>query len=78
MDEWRQYKRTGLSEMRPAGPDDSADNISVNREDSGEWSGPRNGMVARNPKNHADRWYVAARYFADNFEPVEPTPPETD
>jgi hypothetical protein len=25
-------------------------------------------MIARNPKNHADQWLVAAAYFADNFE----------
>jgi hypothetical protein len=27
-------------------------------------------MIARNPKNHADQWLVAAKYFADNFEPT--------
>jgi hypothetical protein len=27
-------------------------------------------MIARNPKNHDDQWLVAAKYFADNFEPV--------
>jgi len=24
-------------------------------------------MIARNPKNHADQWLVAAQYFKDNF-----------
>jgi hypothetical protein len=28
------------------------------------------GMVARNPKNHADQWYVARKYFEDNLEPA--------
>jgi uncharacterized protein YozE (UPF0346 family) len=28
-------------------------------------------MIARNPKNHDDKWLVAAQYFADNFEPIE-------
>jgi hypothetical protein len=27
-------------------------------------------MIARNPKNHTDKWLVAAKYFADNFEAV--------
>jgi hypothetical protein len=27
-------------------------------------------MIARNPKNHADQWFVEAKYFADNFEPL--------
>jgi hypothetical protein len=26
------------------------------------------GMIARNPKNHADQWYVARKYFEDNLE----------
>ena len=28
-------------------------------------------MIARNPKNHADKWLVAAEYFTDNFEAVQ-------
>lgn len=36
-----------------------------------EAGSPKAGdMIARNPKNHADMWLVAAQYFADNFEPV--------
>jgi hypothetical protein len=27
-------------------------------------------MIARNPKNNDDKWLVAAKYFADNFEPI--------
>lgn len=31
---------------------------------------PKNdmGMVARNPQNHKDQWYVARKYFEENFE----------
>ena len=28
------------------------------------------GYIARNPKNHADMWYVSKKYFDDNLEPV--------
>lgn len=28
------------------------------------------GMIARNPKNHKDQWYVAKKYFNDNLELV--------
>jgi hypothetical protein len=28
-------------------------------------------MIARNPKNPANKWLVAAKYFADNFEAVQ-------
>lgn len=41
-----------------------------NRPDK-EAGSPKTGdMIARNPKNHADQWLVAAQYFADNFEPI--------
>lgn len=64
--EWKQYKRKGLSEMRPyvAGEDVSA--ISVSDVDILE----EGGMVARNPKNHKDQWYVAKKYFEENLEPA--------
>jgi hypothetical protein len=33
---------------------------------------PKSGdMIARNPRNHADKWLVAANYFADNYEAVQ-------
>ena len=28
------------------------------------------GMIARNPKNHKDQWYVAKQYYLDNFEEI--------
>lgn len=31
------------------------------------------GMIARNPKNHDDKWYVAKKYFEDNLELSEET-----
>jgi len=35
------------------------------------------GYVARNPKNHADQWYVAQAYFNENLEPAD-TPARDD
>jgi len=68
MSEFRQYRRTGLSEMRPYVSGEDLSNVSVSHED-----GPEKdmGMIARNPKNHADQWYVARQYFEDNMEIVE-------
>ena len=65
MSEWRQYKRKGLSEMRPYVFGEDLIGISVSPEDD-----PSNdmGMIARNPKNHKDQWYVARQYFEDNLE----------
>ena len=71
--QFKQYKRKGLSEMIPfsefIGEDMST--LSVSEQDkllsNEEFA---QGYVARNPKNHADIWYVAKKYFDDNLEPV--------
>lgn len=65
MSEWKQYKRKGLSEMRPYVKGESLVDISVSPEDDPETD---MGMVARNPKNHKYQWYVARSYFEDNLE----------
>lgn len=66
MSEWKQYKRKGISEMRTYVPGEDVTKFSVNPVDVLELG----GMVARNPKNHADQWYVAKKYFEDNLEPA--------
>lgn len=70
---FKQYKRKGLSEMIEfkefVGQDMST--ISVSDQDkllSNEEL--EQGYIARNPKNHADMWYVAKKYFDDNLEPA--------
>lgn len=68
MEEFKKYRRVGLSEMRPYVKGEDLTGISVSKEDD-----PANdmGMIARNPKNHADQWYVARKYFEDNLELAE-------
>lgn len=61
------YKRKGLSEMRPYVKGEDLSKISVAAVDSPEED---MGMVARNPVNHEDQWYVARKYFEDNLEPA--------
>ena len=68
MDIFKQYKRKGLSEMRPYILDEELTNISVAEVDDPTTD---MGMVARNPQNHEDQWYVARKYFEDNLELVE-------
>ena len=65
MNEFKQYRRKGLAEMRPYVPGEDLSGVSVSKEDD-----PLNdlGMISRNPKNHADKWYVAKKYFEDSFE----------
>lgn len=67
MSNWKQYKRKGLSEMRHYKSGEDLSKISVADVDD-----PENdmGMVARNPENHDDKWYVARKYFEDNLEPA--------
>lgn len=64
MDEFKQYKRKGLSEMRPYVKGEDLTGISVAEVDNPEED---MGMVARNPINHADQLYVARKYFDDNL-----------
>lgn len=66
MSNWKQYRRKGFSEMRPYVVGESLEDISVSSTDSPE----EGGMIARNPKDHKDQWYVAKRYFEDNLEEV--------
>jgi len=70
MIEFTKYRRTQIAEMTPWMPGFDMERVSVSLPD-GEAGSPKTGdMIARNPKNHADMWLVAAAYFADNFESV--------
>jgi hypothetical protein len=69
--DFAQYRRKQIAELRPWKPGDDMERVSVTAADSEAGSPKVGDMIARNPKNHADQWLVAAQYFADNFEPVE-------
>lgn len=60
------YQRTNMAEMRPYIDGEDMSDISVADVDTPGIG----GMVARNPSNHDDQWYVAQEYFEDNFAPV--------
>lgn len=68
---FKKYKRRNVAEMRPYVKGEDLTDISVARVDD-----PENdmGMVARNPFNHADQWYVSRKYFEENFLPMEELP----
>jgi hypothetical protein len=79
MSEFKQYRRKQIAELRPyvlnedmtnatAGFEAGGVRISISDEDLKAGSPKLGDMIARNPKNHADQWLVAAKYFADNFE----------
>lgn len=65
MSEFKRYMRKAYAELRPYVPGEELHAVSVNAEDTPELG----GMIARNPKNHADQWYVAKQFFADNYDP---------
>ena len=71
MAEFTRYRRTQIAEMRPWAEGDDMSRISVPVPDKEAGSPKAGDMIARNPANHADQWLVAAKYFADNFEPMD-------
>ena len=69
MSDFKQYRRRQIAELRPFQPGETLDGqVSVSAADREAGSPKPGDMIARNPKNHADQWLVAAAYFADNFE----------
>jgi hypothetical protein len=71
MSDWKQYKRKGLSEMRPYVAGEDVSDVSISEPDKAAGSPTEGDMIARNPKNHADQWLVAKKYFDDNLELVK-------
>ena len=69
-EDFKQYRRKQIAELRPVTLGEVLSNVSISDEDRKAGSPKPGDMVARNPKNHADQWLVAAQYFADNFEPL--------
>jgi hypothetical protein len=62
---FKKYRRTNIAEMRPFITGEDLSKMSINDVDNPEED---LGMVARNPENHKDQWYVARKYFEDNFK----------
>jgi hypothetical protein len=65
---FKQYRRSQIVELRPYLEGEDISRISIATVDKEAGSPKPGDMVARNPKNHADQWLVAAQYFKDNFE----------
>lgn len=68
MSEFKKYTRKGVSEMRPYVKGEDMSGVSVSPEDHPSLD---MGMIARNPGNHADQWYVSRKYFEENLQPVD-------
>ncbi len=72
MSEFKQYRRKQIAELCAWKPGFDMTDVSVSVEDAKAGSPKQGDMIARNPKNHADVWLVAASYFMDNFEEALP------
>jgi hypothetical protein len=71
MEDFKQYRRKQIAELRPWTPEEDMERVSVSAADREAGSPKEGDMIARNPMNHdGDKWLVAAKYFADNFEPL--------
>lgn len=65
---YKQYQRRGLAEMRPYVLGEDLTGVTINHTDVLE----EGGMIAKNPNDHNDKWYVSKKYFEDNFELAPP------
>jgi hypothetical protein len=61
---YKDYRKKGITEMRPYIVGEDLSGISVNKEDN-----PKHGdMIARNGDNYNDKWLVDKAYFEKNYE----------
>jgi len=68
MTDFKRYRRSQVAEMADWEPGFDITGVSISEPDKEAGSPKQGDKIARNPKNHADKWLVAAAYFADNFE----------
>ena len=69
MKEFTKHKRTNLAELTPYTSEEDLLGISIS--DVDKKAGFEGGWIARNPKNHEDKWFVSKEYYADNFASAE-------
>lgn len=58
------YRKKNLQPMRPYVPGEDLSKVSVSSEDTPE----AGGMIAMNPDDSSDQWYIAKKFFEDNYE----------
>lgn len=71
MNDFKQFRRSQIAELRPWVPGEDITKISVSMPDRNAGSPKTGDMIARNPANHDDQWLVAEEYFKTNFEPLD-------
>lgn len=71
MSTFKKFRRKQIAELRTYAPGEKLSGVSISDEDKKNGSPKIGDMIARNPKNHNDKWLVAKKYFKDNFEALE-------
>jgi hypothetical protein len=61
--EYKEYRKKNTQSMRPYIPGEDLTGISVSQEDTPE----EGGMIAVNSANANDKWYVAKKFFEENY-----------
>ena len=69
---FKQYRRKQIAELADWVQGMDMTGVSISAADLSNGSPKQGDKIARNPKNHNDKWLVAADYFADNFEALFP------
>lgn len=67
MSDFRLYRKQGSTPMRPYMPGENLTGVLVSDRDVPA----KGGMIAYNPNDPADQWYVAEAYFDANYEVAE-------
>ena len=62
----KNYRKKNVQPMRPYVLGEDMSGVSVSEEDTPEVG----GMIAINPKNISDQWYVAKVFFQENYVEV--------
>lgn len=68
---FKKYRRSQIAEIADWVPGTPMGGISISTPDLQAGSPKAGDKIARNPKNHDDKWLIAAAYFADNFEAID-------
>jgi len=68
MDNFKQYQRKSMGEMRPYIPGEDLTGITVNPKEVQDYGCPKEGdMIARDPKDRDNQWLMSKEFFEENY-----------
>lgn len=67
MSKWKKYRKKEVAEMRPYLQGEDLTNILVSKRVDVRGG----GMIARDPDDPEDQWFISIEFFRKNFEPAE-------